>query len=390
MTHFTFSIPTQIHFGPGAARQAGPLASRMIAERQPGAAPAALVIVDPGVQAAAWLKDLLASLKAAGVSARLFSEVKPNPREEDVQAAAALLQQEGMGVVIAIGGGSTLDTAKGAALLAAHGGRIGDYAGWGLVPGPVTPLIAIPTTAGSGSEATSWAVITAGDTHAKLAIGDPRLAPAIALVDPNLTLSLPPGLTAATGMDALTHAIEAFLSPLSNPVNDLLALESIRLVAGNIRQAVADGQDLAARGAMMLAATLGGVAINHADVAGVHCLSEGMGSLYDAPHGLLNAILLPYLMAYWLEADAEGAVCERFSRIAQAFGAPPQPAEAVARVKALIRSLDLPTLPQVGVQRADLPRLAALAEANVSNLSNPLPMAAADYQTILEQAMEGA
>jgi alcohol dehydrogenase len=387
MINFAFSIPTSILFGSGVSRQAGALAKRLASVGEPEAESDALVIVDPGVKTAPWLKDILGSLDAAGLHAHPFEAVKPNPRDEDVYAAAALLQDEGCDVVIAIGGGSTIDTAKGAALIAAYGGVVRDYAGWEKVPGPTLPLVAIPTTAGSGSEVTSWAVITDTGSHTKLAIGDRHLAPSAALVDPALTLSLPPSLTAATGMDALTHSIEAFLSALASPVNDLLALESIRLVAANLRPAVADGQDLAAREGMLLASTLGGIAINNADVAGVHCLSEGMGSLYDAPHGLLNAILLPYFMAYW-----ESGCGERYAAIAAAFsgaafGAEPRPEEAVAQVVALIQALKLPSLVDIGVKPADLPGLAALAEANVSNSSNPIPMAAADYLSILELAM---
>jgi alcohol dehydrogenase len=245
-------------------------------------------------------------------------------------------------------------------------------------------LVVIPTTAGSGSEATCWAVITDGLSHNKLAIGDRNLAPAVALVDPTLTLSLPASLTAATGMDVLTHSIEAYLCALSSPVNDLLALEAIRLVAANLRQVVTKGDDLNARQAMMLASTLGGIAINNADVAGVHCLSEVMGSLYDAPHGLLNAILLPYFMIFW-----QAGCAERFAHIAEAFGAVSKPEEAVSQVIALNRWLKFPSLTEVGVKPKDLQQLAVLAAANVSNSSNPVPMTASDYLRILEQAMTG-
>ncbi len=384
MTQFTFSIPTNIQFGPGISRQAGSAAKSLAAAHAQGTPGGVLIIVDPGIQSAPWVGEILASVREAGLSYRLFDAVKPNPRDSDVHSAAALLSAENLGAIIAIGGGSTMDTAKGAALLAEYGGKIGDYAGWGKVPGPAVPVVAIPTTAGSGSEATSWAVITDSASHAKLAIGDRSLAPAAALVDPQVTVFLPAGLTAATGMDALTHSIEAFISPLSSPINDLLALESIRLVGANLCRAVADGSDLQAREGMMLASTLGGIAINNADVAGVHCLSEGMGSLYDAPHGLLNAVLLPYCMAFWQDSCRP-----RFARIAEALGGAPRPEEALVQVLALIQALKLPALPDIGVKEADLPRLAALAEANVSNTSNPLPMAAADYLAILRLAMTG-
>jgi alcohol dehydrogenase len=381
---FTFSIPTQIQFGPDISRQAGAAIKSLTASHEEASRSGALVIIDPGIKGTDWVKDILASIQEGGQQFLTFDEVKPNPRDEDVHRAASILKEKNFGVVIAIGGGSTIDTAKTAALLATHGGNVGDYAGWAKVPGPVLPLIAIPTTAGSGSEATCWAVITDSHSHNKLAIGDRHLAPAVALVDPALTTSLPANLTSATGMDVLTHAIEAYLSALSSPVNDLLALEAIRLVAANLRQAVTRGDDLDAREAMMLASTLGGVAINNADVAGVHCLSESMGSLYDAPHGLLNAILLPYFMVFW----QKGCV-ERFAHIAEAFGAAPKPDEAVAQVISLTQWLKFPSLADIGVKQRDLQQLAATAESNVSNSSNPVPMAASDYLGILERAMTG-
>jgi alcohol dehydrogenase len=384
MPSFVFSIPTQIHFGPDISRQAGTVTKSLTASHEDATKTGALVIIDPGIKEAVWVKEILASLQESGVQYLTFDEVKPNPRDEDVHRAASVLKEKNIGAVVAIGGGSTIDTAKTAALLATHGGKVGDYAGWAKVPGPVLPLVVIPTTAGSGSEATCWAVITDSHSHNKLAIGDRHLAPSVALVDPALTLSLPANLTAATGMDVLTHAIEAYLSALSSPVNDLLALEAIRLVAANLRQVVTQGNDLEAREAMMLASTLGGIVINNADVAGVHCLSESMGSLYDAPHGLLNAILLPYFMVFWQKGCGE-----RYAHIAEAFGVAPGPDEAVAQVIALNQWLKFPSLADIGVKRQDLQQLAAIAASNVSNSSNPIPMAASDYLGILEQAMAG-
>jgi alcohol dehydrogenase len=384
MPSFVFSIPTQIQFGPDISRQAGTVTKSLTASHEDATKTGALVIIDPGIKEAVWVKEILASLQESGVQYLTFDEVKPNPRDEDVHRAASVLKEKSIGAVVAIGGGSTIDTAKTAALLATHGGKVGDYAGWAKVPGPVLPLVVIPTTAGSGSEATCWAVITDSHSHNKLAIGDRHLAPSVALVDPALTLSLPANLTAATGMDVLTHAIEAYLSALSSPVNDLLALEAIRLVAANLRQVVTQGNDLEAREAMMLASTLGGIVINNADVAGVHCLSESMGSLYDAPHGLLNAILLPYFMVFWQKGCGE-----RYAHIAEAFGAVPGPDEAVAQVIALNQWLKFPSLADIGVKRQDLQQLAATAASNVSNSSNPIPMAASDYLGILEQAMAG-
>lgn len=384
MSSFVFSIPTQIQFGAEISRQAGTVTKDLIASRKEGTKTGALVIIDPGIKGIGWLNEILVCIQENGLQYQTFDEVKPNPRDEDVYRAAAVITKNNLGAVIAVGGGSTIDTAKAAALLATHGGKVGDYAGWAKVPGAILPLVVIPTTAGSGSEATNWAVISESPSHAKVAIGDLNLAPKVALVDPTLTITLPANLTAATGMDVLTHAIEAYLCALSSPMNDLLALEAIRLVAANLRQVVTKGDDLKGREAMMLASTLGGIVINNADVAGVHCLSESIGGLYDAPHGLLNAILLPYFMMHWGKGCAE-----RFAHIAEAFGAGSNPDEAVNQVIGLTQSLKFPSLAEVGVKQQDVPQLAATAAANVSNSSNPIPMNASDYQLILEQALTG-
>ena len=383
MKNFNFAVTTQIQFGVGISEQTGAVLKDLIKPGGSNHIPGVLVMVDPGLRKATWLPKVLASLNENGVQYHAYEQIQPNPRDEDIYPAVELVKSNRLEGVLAIGGGSTMDAAKGTALIASHGGKIGDYNGWGQVPGQILPVVTVPTTSGSGSEATCWAVITEARTHNKLALGDPHLAPAVAIIDPALTISLPASITAATGMDALTHSIEAFISPLSSPVNDLMALESIRLVASHLKQAVKAGDDLEARAGMSLAATLGGIAINNADVAGVHCLSEGMGGLYDAPHGLLNAILLPHFMAYWQEGCPE-----RFARIAQAFGAAAQPSEAVSQVSALAQSLKFPALSEIGVVEADLPKLAALAEANVSNPSNPIPMHAADYLAILKQALD--
>jgi alcohol dehydrogenase len=384
MKNFSFSIPVQIQFGAGISKQVGALARGLAVSKNSRFGRSVLVIIDPAINGLARIKDIITSLDEAGLQIHFFDEIEPNPKDKDVYAAADQLLVSKAGMVIGIGGGSTIDTAKAAALIAKHGGRVREYAGWGKVPGPLIPIVAIPTTAGSGSEATSWSVITDTTSHEKLALGDPHLTPTLALVDPLLTLSLPASATAATGMDALSHSIEAYICALSNPVNDLLALEAIHLVAVNLQRVVANAADLDGRQAMMLASTLGGITINNADVAGVHCLSEGMGCLYNAPHGLLNAILLPYFMHFWLNSSHD-----RFIRIAQAFDAPPDPEEAVFQVMALFQALKLPGLSEIGVNQADFPRLASLAESNVSNSSNPIPMTSSDYLRILEMSMAG-
>ncbi len=373
-------MPTRWNFGPRVSTQVGLEGRRLIQ----GTKAKALVMTDPGVQEAGLLNGVLNSLAEAGLKYSIFADVEPNPRDTTVHAAAERFHDENAGLMVAVGGGSVIDTAKGAAIVVTHGGPITAYTGWEKVPGPITPLVAIPTTAGTGSEVTFWAVITDSATHTKLAIGDPHLAPTVALVDPLLTRRLPPDLTLATGLDALTHAIEAYTCRLANPISDALALQAIRLIAPNLPQAVANGEDLTSREGMLLAASLAGIAFNNADVAAVHCLSEALGSLYDAPHGLLNAILLAYVMVY------QRPTCEeRYADVAQALGAEPRAEAAIGRVIEVTRAFQLPGLADLGVRSEDLPRIAKMAAANVSNPSNLRPMTQADYLQILEQALAG-
>lgn len=373
-------MPTRWKFGSGVSTQVG-LESRRLIQ---GAKAKALVMTDPGVRGAGLLNSVLNSLAEVGLEYSIFADVEPNPRDRTVHAAAERFHDENADLFVAVGGGSVIDTAKGAAIVVTHGGPITAYAGWEKAPGPITPLVAIPTTAGTGSEVTFWAVITDSATHTKLAIGDPDLAPAVALVDPLLTRRLPPALTLATGLDALTHAIEAYTCRLANPISDALALQAIRLIASNLPQAVANGENLTSREGMLLAASLAGIAFNNADVAAVHCLSEALGSLYDAPHGLLNAILLAYVMAYQRPACEE-----RYADVAQALGTEPRAEVAIGRIIELTRAFQLPELADLGVQSQDLPRIAKMAAANVSNPSNPRPMTEADYLEILERALAG-
>ena len=193
MMNFIFSIPTQIQFGVNTSRQAGAVAKSLMSGGPSPSTCDVMLIIDPGIRQASWLAKVLDSLDENGLRYQIFDQVRPNPRDMDVEIAAALIRDKNAGEVIAIGGGSTIDTAKSASLLATYGGKISDYAGWAKVPGPILPVVAIPTTAGSGSEATCWAVITDTSSHAKLAIGDRNLAPVVALVDGLLTTSLPAG-----------------------------------------------------------------------------------------------------------------------------------------------------------------------------------------------------
>jgi alcohol dehydrogenase len=393
MTSFALTLPTTIHFGPGVTAQAGKEINALL-EQEAGQHnhPAGsrdrgrvLVVTDEGIERAGLLDGLLDTLARSSVEPQVFWGVEPNPRNSTVQEIARVFKEGAHRAVVAIGGGSVLDAAKGALVVAAHGGNIGDYEGWEVLPaGALPPLVAIPTTAGTGSEVGAWAVITDTTSHRKLNIGDRGMAPAVALVDPTLTYSLPKSLTVATGMDALAHAIEAYTTVRAQPISDALALEAIRLIVEHLPVAAEQGEDEAARSGMMLAATMAGMAMDQTDVGPVHCLSEAMGGMYDAPHGQLNAVLLPYVMVYNV-----GHAPGRYANLAQALGGEPEPPAAVSQIVQFGRRFELPSLADLGAQRADFGLLSQRAAAHASNASNPKPLTPGEYQAILEQALAG-
>lgn len=384
-TAFSFNLPTRIEFGTGVSATVGAEAKELGGTR-------ALLVTDPGVQQAGVIDGIVTSLDEAGLSTVVFDDVTANPRDSAVAAGADLAGREGCDVVVAVGGGSPIDAAKGITAVHTFGGRIQDYESdpdcWFKVPGPVTPLIAIPTTAGTGSEVTFWAVITDSERSYKMGIGDPKIAARVGLVDPELTLSLPPAVTAATGVDALTHAIEAFTANCAGPLTDAAAITAVRLVAGSLRRAYANGADPEARHDMMLASLLAGVAFGNADTAGVHAMAETIGGVYDTPHGVANAIYLPVVMDYNVIA-----LPHKFAEIARAMGenvdglSPIAAARrAVAAVRDLTADLGIPTARDVGVKDEDLPMLAERAQANLGTPDNPRDTSVAAYLELYKAA----
>jgi alcohol dehydrogenase len=384
-TSFSFTLPTRIEFGDGASAGAGTEAKGL-------GGTCALLVTDPGVRSAGVVDPVLASLEEAGLDVVVFDHIAPNPRDTSITAGVALAKSERCDVVVAVGGGSAMDTAKCITVIQANGGVIRDYEStpdcWFKVPGPCTPLVTIPTTAGTGSEVTMFAVVTDLETHVKWNVGDPKMAPRVALVDPSLTLSLPPAVTAATGMDALTHAIEAYTVICAEPLSDALALEAIRLIARSLRTAYANGANGEARCDMMLASMLAGLAFSNGDCGAVHGMAESIGGVYDTPHGVANAIYLPVLMEYNVIA-----VPTKFAVIASAMGenidglSPMAAARrAIVAVRELAADLRIPTAHQVGVRDEDLPMLAERAMENLSTPDNPRTMSVADYLELFQIA----
>ena len=352
------------------------------------------VLADPGVVRAGLLDPLAASLREGGLPFTVCEDVVPNPDNATVDKVVRQCSASGANLIVGLGGGSALDIAKAMRLPLAGGGGVDEYAyrlkdKCRTYPTSVLPLVAIPTTAGTGSEATPWAVITDLKEKYKFGVGGTVAIPEVALVDPQLMLGLPPFLTAATGMDALSHLIEAFVSTNINPLLDPLILRGIELAGAHLLAAVRHGTDLAARAAMAQAALLGGIAISSNWLGACHSLSHQLSSFADVQHGLANALMLPHQMRYSLSA-----ALERYAQIGVALGSPAKGTAkkraefAVERVAALARDCGLPVrLRDAGVDAALLAPMAHSAFVNDSNYTtNPRPCTEASLAEMYQAA----
>lgn len=341
-----------------------------------------LIVSDRGL-AATNLIDRLRSTSPVLGNAALFAETPTNPTEEAVLAALALYREQDCDGVVAIGGGSPIDLAKGVALLAGHDGPLESYAailgGIPKITSKVAPVIAVPTTAGTGSEVGRGALITLSDGR-KLGFISPHLIPKLAICDPELTLGLPAWLTAATGMDAVTHCIETFLSPRDNPPAEAIALDGLKRAVAHIERASADGSDREARKEMLMAALQGGLTFQKG-LGAVHALSHPLGGLKQVSlhHGTLNAVLLPAVLRF-NEPEAK----EKYAEIRRALGLAAD-ADLADWIAGLTQRLGMPaTLAQMGVPREVLPAVAEAATKDHSSATNPRQAGAADYAAMLE------
>lgn len=352
------------------------------------------LICDPYFAESGVAKKISDSLKAEGVKITgIFSEVPPNSELKVVERCAEQAKLSDAEGIIALGGGSSMDTAKTANILFSLGGDlVEDYSGAQTLDESLLPLIAIPTTAGTGSEVTAVAVILDQATHTKLSFSDSYLRPTLALLDPELTLTMPPKVTAMTGMDALTHAIEAYTSLQANPMSDALAKHAISLIMQNLLKAVNQGSDLEARSAMMVAANMAGIAFDHALVGVVHSMSHATGGVAEVPHGLANSILLPYGMEYNLETSAE-----RYAQLAPCFGLSSQQAGEAGALKVIEKVREFrqelkqacglaDRLSEAGVTEGQLEAIAGLAEADGSSFYNPREVSAEEILKKLKEA----
>ena len=366
----SFSIPPTIITGIGASERVGEQACRLRATK-------ALVVTDPGIVKIGYAHQVVKQLNLSGVDASLFADVTPDPTLQNVNNGLQRYRADGCDLIVSIGGGSAIDCGKAIAVRLTNDGELADYMGVDKIPNPGVPLIAIPTTAGTGSEVTKVTVITDTDSNVKKMLSSPCLLAQVALVDPLLSLTTPAHLTSAVGVDALTHAIEAYISKRAQPITDALALEAIRMIAGSIRQAWADGGNIKARSEMMIGASLAGMAFSNSSVALVHGMSRPIGAYFHIHHGLSNAVLLLDVMEYSLAgspvrfahiAHAMGESIEGLSMIGQADC-------AVAAVERLINDIDMPRLGEIGIDpdhfEAVVDSMASDAIASGSPANNP-------------------
>lgn len=334
----------------------------------------ALLVTDAPLVKIGLVKRVTDLLASQGVASVVFDGVHPNPTTANVAAGLALLQENGCDCVISLGGGSPHDCAKGIALVAVNGGEIKDYEGLDKSAKPQLPLIAINTTAGTASEMTRFCIITDESRHVKMAIVDKHTTPILSVNDPELMLLKPAGLTAATGMDALTHAVEAYVSTAATPITDACALKAVEIISQSLRQAVTHGDDIAAREQMAYAQFLAGMAFNNASLGYVHAMAHQLGGFYDLPHGVCNAILLPHVQAYNKQVAAK-----RLGDIARAMGETTagltDDAAAdvcLAAIRKLSVDVGIPTgVAQLGAKEEDIPTLATNALKDACGLTNP-------------------
>jgi len=386
---YGFFIPSVTLIGIGAAKQI-PTKIKALGCSKP------LIVTDGGIVKAGILKQVTDLMDADKMSYAVYSDTIPNPTDANVAAAVEVYKKEGCNSLITLGGGSSHDCGKGTGLVVANGGKIHDYEGVDKSTKPMPPYLSVNTTAGTASEMTRFCIITDLSRHVKMAIVDWRVTPNIAIDDPLLMVGMPPALTASTGMDALTHAVEAYVSTIATPMTDSAAEKSIELIFKYLRKAVANGKDLEAREGMCFAQYLAGMAFNNASLGHVHAMAHQLGGFYDLPHGECNAILLPHVESFNLIAKVE-----RFVKMAELMGentsgmSPRAAAElALDAIRKLSVDVGIPNgLVELGkrydkdVQAKDIPTMTANAQKDACGFTNPRCPSDKDVNAIFTAAL---
>ena len=382
MNTFSFSLSQNIKFGRGSLDELSKIAETMKVKK-------AFIVSGPHLFKAGLVSKCAESLGKAGISSESFTETEGNPSVETVKKATEYFKKSNADIIVAFGGGSPIDVAKAVAILGKYGGEITDYEGVGKVPGPVIPMIAIPTTAGTGSEVTAFSVITDHFRNYKLTVGSNYLLPEHVLLDPDLIKTVPVRTAAFCGVDAMVHALEAYISKASSPFSDMMALKSLELLGKNIKPYVADRTDDDVAGAMLLGSLFAGIAFSHARLGNVHAMSHPVSAYYDVPHGLANAIILPVVVEYNALSD-QGKYYEIYKRICSN---PVTKKEfrskmLVEEIRALNHMLDIPwSLKDVGVKEDMISAMAEDAMKSGNIAVNPRSTTKSDIEELYKKAM---
>ncbi len=375
-----FDMP-EVIFGLGALSKIGECAKRLGGEK-------VFLVTDPGIIEAGWVDETIKYLEKEDLKYLIYDNVVTNPRDFQVEAGAQLYLQKQCDVIVAVGGGSPIDTGKGIAILVSNHGSIQDYEGCNRITQPIPPMVCAPTTAGTGADVTQFAIITDSLRKVKMTILSRAIMPDISLIDPRLLQTKSAELIASTGMDTLTHALEAYVSSLSWPLTDPHAIHAIELVIQHLPTAV-KSKDLGALVSMSIACLEAGIAFSNAILGAVHALAHPLGGFYDVHHGQANSVLLPVVVRRNLEHSLEKYAC-----IARAMGAETSGMTAkdaalsvIDRIEELIAEIELPTrLSQLGVNREDIPLMAELAQQDLCLLTNPCSYSKEEIETLYQEA----
>jgi alcohol dehydrogenase len=380
---YSFFMPTVNLMGAGCVKEVGNRANILGAKK-------ALIVTDADLKRLGLADQIAGYLKDAGVKSVVFDGAIPNPTDINVRDGEKVYKENNCDMIVSVGGGSSHDCAKGIGLVVGNGGNIRDFAGIDKSTKPMPPMIAVNTTSGTASETTRFCIITNTDTKVKMAIVDWRVTPQVSINDPEIMAKMPRGLTAATGMDALTHAVEAYVSTSATPITDACALKAIELIAKYLRTAVAYGNNMEARDAMTYAQLLAGMAFNNASLGYVHAMAHQLGGFYDLPHGVCNAILLPHVQRFNLIASPQ-----RFVDMARAMGevvdglSVREAAEkALTAIQTLSQDINIPAgLAQLNVQEKDFEIMANNAMLDACSFTNPVTAKLEDVVGIFRNAM---
>ena len=373
---FDFRPQTHVVFGAGTLERVGELARELGGRR-------VLIVSDPDIDAVGYPARAAVSLEAAGLTSNVFTAVDQNPTTEHVDACLEFAKENDVDLIVGLGGGSAMDCAKGVNFVFTNGGRMQDYWGIGKAARPMLPLIAIPTTAGTGSEAQSFALIADAETHQKMACGDPKAAPAIAVLDPELTLSQPALVTALTGIDAVSHAIETWVTKKRNPISKLYSREAWRLLSANLPFVLTDPDHLDSRAGMLLGANLAGTAIENSMLGIAHSCANPLTAHFDVIHGAAVGMMLPTVIRFnTVEVEDEYAELISFDGSGRAG------ADLAATVESLLDQAGVPRrLAAYGISEKDLPDLAEEAGRQWTAQYNPRPVTAEDLLQVYREVL---